>query len=205
MFIKTILFVTCFCLNCHFAKASLIILDSPSEFKSTFDVEDFETGLVNTALSFSGLGRVFIESAASASSGITTSGLFGLVVDSTNPNTLRINFNINVNETGLWFGNDAFGNIFSAYLFAYNEANELLGSASKETNGNDFVDQFIGLRTTQNISYLIFEYPKSESRGLSIFIDDVSYGLIKVSEPNSLLIFAILVAFISRKYRSDVK
>ena len=154
--------LTCLCAAAAgpFASASIILpILSPAGFVSpTTFTNDFET-VVNTP-QFTFDSTAELDTADLLSGGVTSSGMQGLkeFQNQVNPNgPLNVTFPVPVHEIGMFFGNDDFNFQFNAILEVFDAANVSLGNVQVPANVNDFVDQYIGLRSDTPIkSAVIF-------------------------------------------------
>lgn len=152
------------------AQAAVTALSGPGDIATTF-FNDFETVVSAGPVSF--VGGESLSSAGSAASGVTTSGVNGLI-SATFPDTIDASLSTGYNAVGLFFGNDdtCCSTGFSAVLSVYDGA-FFLGSVSVAANMNDFVDQFIGLSSTTAFDRVTIDYAGA---GLFVFIDDFRLG-----------------------------
>jgi hypothetical protein len=153
------------------AGAQVVALSNPGQITTTY-LNNFDTGVKNSGpVTFDASSA--IDSAASFSNGVTTSGAFGLR-SGTFPGLITANLSSSYNAVGLYFGNDDIccATAFSAILSAYNGAT-FLGSVSVAANMNDNVDQFIGLSSITAFDRVTIDYGTA---GLYTFIDDFRLG-----------------------------
>jgi len=153
---------------------------------------DFEGQVDVQGLHFDNTASVM--PAISFSRNVTTSGFFGLL-ESRRNDPLTAFIDTPAYEVGLNFGNDDFGLRFDATLSIFDSAGAPIGSVSVGSNGNDFVDQFIGLRSDTPFSVVAFGFGRPNARGLDIFVDDFSVGLgppVVAEPPVALLLLPAL-------------
>lgn len=121
-----------------------------------------------------------LQSSAGASF-VTTSGTQDLM-SAAFPGTLEANLSSSFTTVGLFFGNDdtCCASSFDAILSVYNGAT-FLGSVQVSANMNDWVDQFIGLSSTEAFNRVTVSYGPNTQ--LYTFIDDFQLGGSAVPEP----------------------
>lgn len=103
-------------------------------------------------------------------------------------------------EIGMFFGNDQLAGVV-ATLSVFDSADALLGQVAVAGNGNDLIDQFIGLRSTSPFARAELNFGAT---ALGEAIDDITVGVRAVPSPGSvpLIILGLLAAglrFIPRK------
>ena len=110
-------------------------------------------------------------------------------------------FTLDVLEIGFFVGNDDPNNIitqgapaiFDVSLEIFDISNISIATVSITTNGNDLIDQFLGVRSDMAIRSAIISYA-SPFTFLGIAIDDFAVGHVSVAEPASLTLFALGLA-----------
>ncbi len=109
---------------------------------------------------------------------------------------LNVSFASPVYQVGAFFGNDAGNPDFTSItLSAYDAGGALLGQVSEAANGNESVDQFIGLQSDQPISRVRFQNYASSgaiSTLYSVVIDNFQFS--SVPEPSSVALIAFGLA-----------
>jgi len=178
-----------------YARGQIIQISGFDQFLSpATHSNDFEGGFVDTPfIDFDFRAR--ITAASVASSGVTSSGRFGLLRPSAN-NPLTAIFAVPAREVGMVFGNDDFRRRFDVLLTVYDVGNTRIGSVSVQSNGNDFADQFIGLRSDIPFAKAEVVYSRSASSALSIFVDDFTIG---VPEPTTFVLLVSSLPFLTRR------
>lgn len=156
---------------------------------------DFETAANSSAVVFD--PTVTTGLAFQTSSGVTTSGARG-ALDAFANAPMEGGMTIPVSGLGFWFGNDDFGAIFNAVLSVYS-GQTLLGSVSVTSNGNDHVDQFIGLTSDSPFDRFIVTYERPQAGVLDVFIDDLY--LSPVPEPTGLALLGLGGGMLFRRRR----
>jgi hypothetical protein len=167
------------------AHAAIIQLTNESQIATSF-VNDFESVVNAGPVTFDvGDQRGF---AGGASSGVTTSGSYGLLSNGF-PIPITATLSGSYNAVGLYFGNDdtCCSRGFSAVLSVFSGATAL-GSVSVQANMNDYVDQFIGLSSDTPFDRVTIDYGNA---GLYTYIDDFRLGSANVPEPTSLALFGL--------------
>lgn len=139
---------------------------------------------------------VYIGTARTWSDGVTTSGRRVGVEDVGN-RRLGAEFSRDAYEVGMFFGNDDFGRIFDVTLAAFDISGDLIGRVVVASNANDYVDQFIGLRSRTAIRSIKLGYERPKAGQLSVVIDDLRVGFDEprskaVPEPGTLAIWGFL-------------
>lgn len=135
---------------------------------------DFESGVNSPLWIFD--STVTVTDASSAVQGETPSGMKG-ITESRGREPLAAFLLVDAYEVGMYFGNDDFGLIFDAELAVYDMLGTMLGSVVVESNGNDFADQFIGLRSDSPFRLVTLSYQRPEARALSLYVDDFFVGI----------------------------
>lgn len=168
-------------------------LFGPGEFTSVSQVVlDFESPAFNVPpVTFDATTARFTS--LDASGGVTTSGMWGLFEGDYLNDPMRAEFAVDVQEVGMYFGNDDFGLTFNAVLEAFDANNVSLGSVSVTSNVNDLVDQYIGLRSDAPIRAVGISYSRPQAMQLGVYIDDFTVGL-AVPEPGTLPLAAAAIA-----------
>lgn len=170
------------------ASAAIITqLFAPGEFTSAITyTNDFEAGINTPQFSFD--SDVHLNSAANTTSGVTSSGSQVLVrttgVGSQEP--LNAYLSLDAFEVGLYFGN-GISYTGLVQLSIFDASDTLLGGVALNADGNDFVDQFIGLRSDTAFRRVSLDY--IESTTLARVIDDFTIGTeesVAVPEPAPL-------------------
>ena len=183
------------------AHAVVLQLNSLAEFNSTAtESNDFEATINTANITFDATS--FRVSASTASDGVTTSGTQGLAELIQNEPLTAI-LGVDAFEVGLFFGNDE-TSIFDAILSVFDASNTLLGTVSVESNANDFVDQFIGLRSDTAIRRVDFAYQRPEAGNLAVYIDDFTIGLdrtVPAPAPAPIVLLAIGLAGLALRRR----
>lgn len=156
---------------------------------------DFESSLVSSAVVFD--STVVTGFAFESSSSVTTSGTRG-ARDASAVAPMEGTLTVPATAIGLWFGNDDFGAIFNAVLSVYSGAS-FLGSVSVSSNGNDYVDQFIGLASDTAFDRFAIVYQRPEAGVLDVFIDDLH--LTTVPEPSACGLASVAVLVCLRRRR----
>lgn len=158
-------------------------------------VENFEDGTFVSGISFTAPNGIQRMSSSSASSGVTTSGTMGLTTN-TYGQAITMNFSTPASAIGLYFGNDdrCCSSGFTAYMDIFGTAG-LLGTIGVAANMNDYVDQFLGFTSDQDVTRVTLRYG-SGNVGLYHFIDDVTFGAApsKIPEPTTLSMMAVALA-----------
>ncbi|MDX1430995.1 MAG: hypothetical protein R3286_00980 [Gammaproteobacteria bacterium] len=150
-------------------------LDSESAFLSTSVFStDFETSVNSDLWIFDSSASV--TAASSAVRGMTPSGMKGLT-EPRGREPLTAFLLVDAYEVGMYFGNDDFGSIFDAELTVFDALGTLLGSVVVESNGNDYADQFIGLRSLSPFRFVTLSYERPAAGGLSLYVDDFYLGI----------------------------
>lgn len=189
-----------FALVCGAANALITQVSTPALMsQGPYSVENFEDSVLVPGLSTDG---VFPFSAVTASSGVTTSGANG-VLSQTFPDTLMFSFATPASSVGMFFGNDDIccAQSVTAILDIFGTTG-LLGSISVLANMNDFVDQFIGFISDEQVTSVGLRYLDNISQqpaGLFIFADDVQFNA--VVEPASLGLLALGLGLIWLRLR----
>ena len=160
------------------AAADYIQLTTPGGMAGAVTTLDFEGGQINNPDVTFEAGSTLVN-ATPKSSGVTTSGVFGLheaAPYNGGPENLAT-FTSGVYQVGMFFGNDdtCCTSGFDATLSVYNLANQLIGSVSVTANMDDFVNQFIGIQTDELIFRSVLDYGQA-SNDLWGYIDDFTYG-----------------------------
>jgi PEP-CTERM motif-containing protein len=180
------------------AGATITLQTSP--FVGAANVEDFEDAGFDPFYTFSASSGTRRLTSASASSGVTSSGTWGLTTNSF-PDPISIAFANPVFGAGMFFGNDdrccTAG--FTAFLDIFDAGNVLLGTVGVVANMNDFVDQFIGFTSDTAASSMTIRYGTGSNVGLFHYIDDVQVNA--VPEPATLLLLGSGVAAAIRQRR----
>jgi hypothetical protein len=178
------------------ASAALLTpIASPAGFVSpTTYANDFETAINLPQFTFDATAE--LELASILSRGVTSSGVQGLKEfdNRTNPNgPLNVTFAAPVHEIGMFFGNDDFNFQFNAILEVFDAANVSLGNVQVAVNRNDFVDQYLGVRSDTPIQYAAISYQRTQAQQLAVYIDDFRIGT--VPEPTgAVLVLAGLLS-----------
>jgi hypothetical protein len=144
---------------------------------------DFENSLISSSVIFD--STVVTGLAFQSSGGVTTSGAGGALDTFANA-PMEGTLTVPAIGIGFWFGNNDFGAIFQAVLSVYSGAS-FLGSVTVTSNGNDYVDQFIGLSSDTAFDRFVVTYQRPQAGLLDVFIDDLH--LASVPEPSSLAFF----------------
>ena len=178
------------------AGASILTpIASPAGFaSSTTHTNDFETTINLPQFTFDATAQ--LELAAILSGGTTSSGAKGLKEfnNQTNPDgPLNVTFTSPVHEIGMFFGNDDFNFHFDAILEVFNAASVSLGKIQVPVNRNDFVDQYLGVRSDTPIKYAAISYQRPQAQQLAVYIDDFTIGTAIVPEPTSAAIASLLI------------
>jgi hypothetical protein len=186
--------------------AKITALDSFDEFSAaTIFTNDFETGVDTPQVNFN--SSAFPSQASTSAGGVTTSGKLGLSESSAN-DPLSAFLLTPAIEVGMFFGNDDFGLKFDVTLTALDLFGNPFGSVSVKSNGNDHVDQFIGLRSDTEFERVELSYSRPGAKSLSLFIDDFTIGVggTTVDEPGAfgLLLCALLAMIIVRAQRRAI-
>ena len=160
------------------ASAGIIQLGGVSNFTSTVvETFDFDSSMSNlTNSTFAAGGQIPTNSNQLSRSGLTFYG------STTDP--LIVNFNVDAYEVGFYFGNDHFlyfGQV-DYYIDAYDSADNYLGTVSMTGNGDDRINQFLGLRSDDVLGYIAIRNTAS-SFNPGIVIDDYSVGYEPSSDP----------------------
>jgi len=166
------------------AHASVTQLTNASQISASY-VNNFETVKDSGPATF-GNGQLY--SAASAASGVTSSGTSGLLsLDF--PQALEVSLSSSYNAVGMYFGNDdvCCSTGYAATLEVFSGATSL-GSVSLTANMNDYADQFIGLSSTLSFDKVVISYGGAS---LYTYIDDFQVGVAAVPEPET---YAMLLA-----------
>jgi hypothetical protein len=145
--------------------ATITQLFAPGSLTLSNNFEDSEN---NADVTFNPEASLF--GLAGGSAGIGPSGIRGLVAD-VNPLPLTGSFVAPQMAMGLWFGNDDYALIFDAVLTVYAGVTEL-GSVAVTSNGNDYIDQFIGLSSDMSFDAFKLSYA-SPGDSLAVFVDDL--------------------------------
>ncbi len=160
---------------------------------------DFESVIDTPEFTFDATASLI--TAGAASSGVTTSGVRGLAEFPDNF-PLVATLSSDAVEVGLFFGNDE-SSVFDVILSVFDSGNVLLGTVTVQSNANDFVDQFIGLRSDTVFRRVEISY---QNVGLAVFIDDFTVGISPIPEPSTLLLLGTglvgLVGYSRRKRRA---
>lgn len=185
------------------ASAALLTpIASPAGFASpTTYTNDFETAINLPQFTFDATAE--LELATILSFGVTSSGVQGLKEfdNLTNPNgPLNVTFTAPVHEVGMFFGNDDFSFQFNAILEIFDAANISLGNVQVAVNRNDFVDQYIGVRSDTPIKYATISYQRSQAQQLAVFIDDFKIGTIP--EPTGAVLISAGILSLAAGIRS---
>lgn len=184
-FIRAVAPVCALGLACTGHAATITPLQSLDEFVSPLVItNDFENGVNVSGITFGSSASVM--PAIRYSRNVTTSGFMGLV-ENRGQEPMTAYLDAQAVEVGLYFGNDDFNLLFDATLSVFDAAGSVIGSVSVTSNGNDFVDQFIGLRSDTAFSSVGFAYARPAAQGLDLFIDDFSIGIGKptvIGEPS---------------------
>lgn len=192
------------------AQAAIIQVFNPSELTgSPFTVEDFEDNIFQPGASYAANSQLRRFSSNAASSGVTSSGRFGLGTQRF-PDQITISFAQPASSVGLWFGNDdqCCSTGFTTFLDIFN-ANGLLDSINVEVNLNDFTDQFIGFNSNELVTQVRIRYGVDSDVELHPYIDDVHYNIAQVKpvpEPINilgLLMFGSLGLTFQRKNKNE--
>jgi hypothetical protein len=154
---------------------------------------DFESSIISSSVVFD--STVVIGLAGDSSSGVTTSGTKG-ALDTLANSPMEGHLTVEAVGIGFWFGNDDFGSVFQASLSVYSDA-LLIGSVLVTSNGNDHVDQFIGLRSDTAFDRFIVTYQRPEAGVLDIFIDDLYIAA--VPEPSGAIFLGFAGCFLLRR------
>lgn len=77
----------------------------------------------------------------------------------------------------MYFGNDDFGLIFDAKLAVFDLMGLMLGSVVVTSNGNDYADQFIGLRSDTPFRLVSLSYARPDAGALSLYVDNFMVGI----------------------------
>jgi len=181
---------------------------SPAAFNSpvivTHDFESAYFGVINKWPSRFEIGKVFPALASQAASGVTPSGVVGIAQSST-IGPLRVEFDSDVFEVAMFFGNDAFNQRFDVVLNVFDNSNLFVGGTSVRSNGNDFADQFIGIRSAVPIRAAELSYPRTLAGSFDIYIDDFTVGL-NVPEPVPMFpLIGMIVTIICHRHRCVIK
>lgn len=163
-------------------------LSGLGDFTSTSIVsQDFESSIDTATFSFDSSASTF--SSGAASSGVTTSGT-QVLVEFPGDDPLTAIFSSDVFEVGMFFGNDERSS-FTVTLSVFDAATMLLGSVTVDPNGNDYVDQFIGLRTDTAARSMTVSYGGAGC--CAIAIDDFTVGLERTAmpEPATVALFGL--------------
>ena len=163
-------------------------------------IEDFEDAVFVPGVSFSASSRT---TSAAASSGVTTSGVFGLL-SATFPQPITMTFTSPVYSAGLYFGNDEPSFSFQAFLDLFQGAT-LIITFAVTANRNDFVDQFIGFNSDVGVTSMSVRYGSPGNQpALFTFIDDVQFNTqpqASVPEPATLALLGTGAAMLAARRR----
>lgn len=165
---------------------------------------DFESSVNSDLWIFDSSASV--AAASTAVGGVTPSGVKGLS-EPRGREPLVAFLLVDAFEVGMYFGNDDFGTIFDAELAVFDLLGTLLGSVAVTSNGNDFADQFIGLRSDTPFRLVTLSYQRPEAGLLSLYVDDFRLGVsppvlpdgdgggasVKLAEPPSAWLLALVL------------
>ena len=170
------------------ASAIVIQYTGYSDFQSTTITSDVGSSIATS-------GNYTTNSAPGSNSGDPGAGTFGTGGP---PMTFAGFFAF---EVGMTFGNDqsccGSTGFFDAILSIFDGAT-LLGSVTVATNGNDLVDQFIGLGSDTTFNLVTLSYGPG-SGGLTRFINRIDIGyddVVDAPEPSTLALFATGLALL---------
>ena len=186
-----------------FTHSAVIQLTDPSGMILS---NNFESTINNADITFD--STVKIVSADSWTGHVTPSGGQGILEFLVNA-PLVGSLSSAKDSIGFWFGNDDFGLVFDAVLEVFDGAG-LIGSVAVSSNGNDFADQFIGLKSDMAFDSFHFYYERPQANQLAVYIDDVYLGVnnpmtsasvVTLPTPGSLalLSFGLITLGISRR------
>jgi hypothetical protein len=174
--------------------ASITQLFAPEALTLSNNFEDSEN---NVDVTFNPEASLF--GLAGGSSGVGPSGIRGLIAH-VDPLALSGTFAAPQMAMGLWFGNDDYSLVFDAVLTVYSGITEL-GKVSVTSNGNDYIDQFIGLSSDMSFDSFNLSYA-SPSDGLIVFVDDLYLDNSAVPAPAAAWLFGSgLVALFGMRRR----
>jgi hypothetical protein len=182
--------------------ATINSISDPASFVSPHVVVyDFEDGEINQFPATFEVSNIF-GAASDWAGAITPSGTHGVVEHHVN-DPLRAKFSAPVFEVGTYFGNDEnFAGKFAVTLRAFDSVNVALGTVVVTSNGNDYADQFIGLRSNEPVWAVETSYARPPGGQLSIYVDDFRVGLVPEPLTATLNWLAICGLAALRKARS---
>ena len=183
------------------AQAAVIQLFSYGEMTPGFLLNDFETTKNKAWVTFD--PSAFLVSCAAASEGVCPSPIQGLA-EFIADEPLGAMLTSPATEVGVTFGNDDFGLVFNALLSIFSPGDVFLGQVMVLSNGNDFADQFIGLRSTIPFTRVDIAYQRPQAQGLAVFVDDFAVNAAAVPEPATLLLLGTGLAAVGVR-RSRLK
>ncbi len=174
------------------ASAALITaLTGFGDFTSTTtSSQDFESSINTSVFTFDATAATY--TAAAATSGVTSSGS-RVLVEFPGVSPLRAGFTSDVFEIGMIFGNDDTA-AFTATLAVFDASDVLLGSVTATPNGNDFADQFIGLRSDMAIRSMTISYGGATCCAIAIDDFTVGFEAATVPEPATLTLLGLGLA-----------
>jgi hypothetical protein len=171
---------------------------SPAGLIGALVVEDFEDSWLIPGVTYSSNSGVTLETSLNATSGVTTSGFWGLTTFNY-PEPITMTFNRPTKAVGMYFGNDdpsiSYG--FNAYLDVYGSSG-LQDTIVVEANMNDYVDQFLGFNSDTPVTSVTLRYSPLRDADLNQFIDDVQFA---IPEPAGLVLALVAVHTVAFMYR----
>ena len=204
-FLELVTAVICTLLICESAGAATITrLESIDEFTSkSIITNDFESTINTPEFRFD--STAFLAAASFSTGGVTSSGTRGLA-ENRGHDPLVVFLPGGAFEVGMYFGNDDFNLIFDVTLGVFDSRGSYLGWVRVPSNGNDFADQFIGLRSDTEFNLVALFYERPQAQGLSLFIDDFTIGVgATVAEPSaSMLVIAGLLGIFACRRRAGL-